>query len=266
MRRTGSGASREQEHSQYLATRPDQRANLIGSRAPSSLSARRDSPIPRGAVSNIMDRPTTYSPRSSIALRQQQSSRVQTPSQMDIQQTQRASINSSPPSSPSSNSGSSSSPSPAAPPRVSRRPPQFAPHRDKRNLLDEDDDDEDDDEPAFMLPASTNDPSATLRDDPRNAQRKVNRGKGEVSQTSDSSASSASRVMSGGVAGQRRGPGPGPGPGPLSPKRTAELSGRKESSDGTPSMGSSFSDLDGTYLILHHITPYHYPLYFQERG
>lgn len=31
--------------------------------------------------------------------------------------------------------------------------------------------------------------------------------------------------------------------GPLSPKRTAELAGK--SSDGTPSMGSSFSDLDG---------------------
>jgi hypothetical protein len=44
-------------------------------------------------------------------------------------------------------------------------------------------------------------------------------------------------------------------PGPLSPRRTAELAGRspgnqskgysREGSDGTPSMGSSYSDLDG---------------------
>lgn len=48
--------------------------------------------------------------------------------------------------------------------------------------------------------------------------------------------------------------------GPLSPRRTAELarssprrstgSGR-ETSDGTPSMGSSFSDLDGMFALYH---------------
>jgi hypothetical protein len=47
-------------------------------------------------------------------------------------------------------------------------------------------------------------------------------------------------------------------PGPLSPRRTAELAGRspgsknrgysREGSDGTPSMGSSYSDLDGKFL------------------
>jgi hypothetical protein len=45
--------------------------------------------------------------------------------------------------------------------------------------------------------------------------------------------------------------------GPLSPRRMAELAGRgsrhrsmlKEESDGTPSMGSSFSDLDGEYFL-----------------
>jgi hypothetical protein len=49
-------------------------------------------------------------------------------------------------------------------------------------------------------------------------------------------------------------------PGPLSPRRAAELAGRsasgkgskgkgysREGSDGTPSMGSSFSDLDGMW-------------------
>lgn len=43
--------------------------------------------------------------------------------------------------------------------------------------------------------------------------------------------------------------------GALSPRRAAELSGastrgrtnRREGSDGTPSMGSSFSDLDGMF-------------------
>jgi hypothetical protein len=47
-------------------------------------------------------------------------------------------------------------------------------------------------------------------------------------------------------------------PGPLSPRRTTELAGRdqgskgkgysREGSDGTPSMGSSYSDLDGKLL------------------
>lgn len=41
--------------------------------------------------------------------------------------------------------------------------------------------------------------------------------------------------------------------GPLSPRRTAELAGTGKGSgkgsDGTPSMGSSFSDLDGTLFL-----------------
>jgi hypothetical protein len=91
------------------------------------------------------------------------------------------------------------------------------------------------------LTSATTDPSATLRNEARDVTRRPGRGKGEVSHTSDSSASSTNPVISQGLAGQRRG-----GSGPLSPKRTSELSARKESSDGTPSMGSSFSDLDGT--------------------
>jgi hypothetical protein len=71
------------------------------------------------------------------------------------------------------------------------------------------------------------------------------------SQTSDSSASSATPAT--------RRPEPLHGTqrqrptGPLSPRRTVELAGRspglkgkgRQDSDGTPSMGSSFSDLDG---------------------
>lgn len=49
-------------------------------------------------------------------------------------------------------------------------------------------------------------------------------------------------------------------PGPLSPRRAAALAGRspsgykgksREGSDGTPSMGSSFSDLDGACFVLY---------------
>ncbi|KIN07817.1 hypothetical protein OIDMADRAFT_174728 [Oidiodendron maius Zn] len=235
MKRTGSGGGRKQENARHIGAIPD-KANPVGPRPPSSLSIRRDSPIPKELYPGIAGRTAMHSPLSSVAIPQQQSPNTRTPSQMDMQQTQRASVQSSPPSSPSSNSGSSASPSPAIPTRFSRRPPQFAPHRDKRNLSD--DDDEDDDEPAFM-PLANNDPSATLRDDPKSATRKSTRGKGDISQTSDSSTSSMNPVITRETTGQRRST-----PGPLSPKRTAELSGRKESSDGTPSMGSSFSDLD----------------------
>jgi hypothetical protein len=76
--------------------------------------------------------------------------------------------------------------------------------------------------------------------------------KGTISQTSDSSASSTAPAMlpkkaeSGiGKDGARIGSGRGMA-GPLSPKRTAQLSGKgREGSEGSPSMGSSFSDLDG---------------------
>jgi hypothetical protein len=86
------------------------------------------------------------------------------------------------------------------------------------------------------------------------------------SQTSDSSAGSAavvSRPRPGtagvGADGRRV---PPPQQGPLSPRRTAELAARgpgsasrgkgasREGSDGAPSMGSSFSDLDGESLFL----------------
>jgi hypothetical protein len=76
--------------------------------------------------------------------------------------------------------------------------------------------------------------------------------RGKNSQTSDSSASSTAPVARRGESavgkdGARIGGGRGL-TGPLSPKRTAELSGKgREGSEGSPSMGSSFSDLDGTF-------------------
>ena len=137
----------------------------------------------------------------------------------------------------------------------------------------EDADDDEEDEPAFMPVSTTgagtsshNDPSATLRGDPRNVGQKrhvhSHRKSMEVLQrhqkgleTSDSSTSSTAQATPVGLArkgevavgkdGNRIGGGRGVS-GPLSPKRTAQLSGRgREGSEGSPSMGSSFSDLDG---------------------
>lgn len=80
-----------------------------------------------------------------------------------------------------------------------------------------------------------------------------NHQRGMNSQTSDSSASSALAMQprrgegAVGKDGTRIGGGRGL-TGPLSPKRTAQLSGKgREGSEGSPSMGSSFSDLDGTF-------------------
>lgn len=119
----------------------------------------------------------------------------------------------------------------------------------------EEDGDEEDDEPAFMpykpqAEGSTggqHDLSATLRG---NLPRKLPKqhGKIHLSQTSDSSAGSAAPYPRG-HSGSKGAPS-----GPLSPRRTMELAGRSPAgkgkgysrdSDGTPSMGSSFSDLDG---------------------
>lgn len=112
--------------------------------------------------------------------------------------------------------------------------------------------------------AQYTDPGATLRGDPRdfaaNAARRLHnvtggessqgkgKGKGKEKErvlqrsgTSDSSASSAAFVSKR-PHGDRRQPSDA-----LSPRRTAELKGKgysREGSDGTPSMGSSFSDLD----------------------
>lgn len=105
------------------------------------------------------------------------------------------------------------------------------------------------------------DPSATLRGDPRdfasNAARRLQnvtgsdqgKGKGkererilQKSSNSDSSENSAAFMSKPSSSGRRH------PSGPLSPRRTAELKQKgysREGSDGTPSMGSSYSDLDG---------------------
>nr|RBQ89832.1 hypothetical protein FVER53263_03943 [Fusarium verticillioides] len=146
--------------------------------------------------------------------------------------------------------------------RIIRRPPRF--QQPDGGQYEDDDDDES--EPAFQpytSPAnktSAQDLGSTLRGDGRSSGKRRHRpyGKSAIHQshTSDSSASSAAMVQnpdkSDKTTEQRT-------PGPLSPRRTAELAGRspgnqskgysREGSDGTPSMGSSYSDLDGNYFV-----------------
>lgn len=184
------------------------------------------------------------------------------------------------PTSPSSDHSSDESSSPAQS-RVFRRPPRFGrTDRDgTESFLSGMEDDEP--QPAF-LPYQSNsasenddgseggsgqytDPSATLRGDLRdvvaNAARRLQnvtggtnfqgKGKGKEKErvlhrsgTSDSSGGSAPKRHP----ADRRYPS-----NPLSPRRTAELKGKgvsREGSDGAPSMGSSYSDLDGKVALL----------------
>ncbi|KUJ14221.1 uncharacterized protein LY89DRAFT_620563 [Mollisia scopiformis] len=259
MRRTGSGGG--------------------GPRVTSALSARKDSPIP-GSIPNTPGRSMappfsrTSSANTTVTSRNFAPQTSPRPAQATLNRrslspkpkSRPTSIAIDPPtrsprpdplSSPSvSSSDSSSDDSPPLQSRLLRRPPRFS-----NKLGQSEDADDDDDEPAFM-PFSTpaeagtthHDPSATLRGDPRSMGRKVPVYRKSMdaalqSATSDSSASSTPATKR---------PGPLHGlhrqrpTGPLSPKRTAELAGRspgmkgkgRDGSEGSPSMGSSFSDLD----------------------
>lgn len=131
--------------------------------------------------------------------------------------------------------------------------------------LRDDDEDDDDDSPAFLplsrdvehIPRenSGQDLNATLRLDTdvhrrRPAEHPQTPRKPVTAESSTSSASSGVPVSLRGEHSRR----PSQAAGPLSPRRTAELarsprgSGR-ETSDGTPSMGSSFSDLGGKMIL-----------------
>ncbi|EFE33918.1 multidomain presynaptic cytomatrix related protein [Trichophyton benhamiae CBS 112371] len=129
---------------------------------------------------------------------------------------------------------------------------------------DEEEQDEED-SPAFLplesihetgKTTSHSDPAATLREMPQQLKhqgRQVSGGVTPLAKTKQdlpesSTTSSSSGMATGSPANEpstsRRPTGP---LGPLSPRRTAELSGRSphgRGSEGTPSMGSSFSDLD----------------------
>ncbi|KAH8774931.1 hypothetical protein BGZ57DRAFT_926569 [Hyaloscypha finlandica] len=262
MRRTGSGGG--------------------GPRLASALSSRKDSPVPGNdpSVPGTPSRPiappfsrtssanttatsrnlATTSPRPIHATLNRRSLSPKTksrPNSLAIEPPTR-SPRPAPLSSPEETSSSSSSDSePPMQSRLLRRPPRFTANK----LGQSGDADEEDENPAFMpfaAPSETpshHDPSATLRGDPRNigSRRPAHKKSMDAalqSATSDSSTSSTALAP--------RRPEPLRGTqrqiltGPLSPRRTAELAGRspglkgkgRQDSDGTPSMGSSFSDLD----------------------
>ncbi|KAB5562828.1 hypothetical protein GE09DRAFT_1109882 [Coniochaeta sp. 2T2.1] len=169
--------------------------------------------------------------------------------------------NSPDPTSPAKSSESDSSSSSSSPveSRIIKRPPRPGPKMPSTSVFSEDDDEA---EPAFLpyqspapaakpaASANSSDLGATLKGAPssRRPGSKAaataflsSREGSEVqgSHTSDSSTSSAQPKRALGKKAQ--------GQTPLSPRRTAELAGRSpagKGSDGTPSMGSSFSDLD----------------------
>ncbi|KAK3997009.1 hypothetical protein QBC44DRAFT_126754 [Cladorrhinum sp. PSN332] len=152
--------------------------------------------------------------------------------------------------------------------RIIRRPP-FSTHNRERATFDGVQEEEEEEEPeaaflAFAAPTPTatsnQDMTSTLRGNINLRNRVGVRGsfdQSSRSQTSDSSSSSAAIIepqrqpATSGRGGGDRYPSGGYGHGgALSPRRTAELKGkgtlRETGSDGTgtPSMGSSFSDLD----------------------
>ncbi|TQN66655.1 Autophagy-related protein 29 [Colletotrichum shisoi] len=246
-------------------------------RTVSALSIRRDSPLPRTDTSTPAT-PITSSLRPNISRHGSagtithntgggggggSSSRQSKPaasrpsnetqrrrlSSLPIQTTPRSPEPTSPGADELSSPTSSDDESSPAQSRIIRRPPRFQQRDGAGDLEDEDEDAE----PAFLQykPQSTNtsaqDLGSTLRGDPRNV-RRTPKGKDKIhhSETSDSSTSSPALVSRGPSMGERR------PMGPLSPRRPAELAGKspsrkgysRDGSDGTPSMGSSFSDLD----------------------
>ncbi|KAK8201887.1 hypothetical protein M8818_005411 [Zalaria obscura] len=131
----------------------------------------------------------------------------------------------------------------------------------KSALSSDDEDDGDDDSAEGFLPfaagaaGSKEDPAATLRTSPskRNSYPEGSKANRPTAQPVESSASSASSVAAASANYGRRDPRKHGQPADaLSPRRRAELAKlsprlKKDGSEGTgtPSMGSSFSDLDG---------------------
>jgi hypothetical protein len=159
------------------------------------------------------------------------------------------------------------------------RTPRFTGKGKARADPYDDDEGEDEDSPAFLpfsqpseepLPSTASysqDPGATLRvglQDPgglssthrqlaEQALAESHRLYEKLPQTGTSSATSSSSSQAISAGGGDGTPANNVRPGVLSPRRATELAGKsprrrtmgKEGSDGTPSMGSSFSDLDG---------------------
>lgn len=138
--------------------------------------------------------------------------------------------------------------------RIIRRPPRFKQQEAQDDIQEEDEDNES--EPAFqpyVSPDKTPDLGSTLRGDgrsPAKASSKTHPHKKYLdrSHTSDSSNGSGAAAKRGAGKETRT-------TGPFSPRRRAEVAAQgspgkgkgtsQDGSEGTPSMGSSFSDLDG---------------------
>lgn len=174
-------------------------------------------------------------------------------------------------SSSSSSSSESDLEGPAHRSQLFKRPPRFQKQK-PRDLLSYDEEPDEGDDPdrssEASLPFAQPQRDATLRgggapaDEDRQSQTSTaprpsqgDKGKQPAAARSDRLDASSSLASSASDA-----PKP-PKPGPLSPRHRAELAGlsprragggksKKEGSEGTPSMGSSFSDLDGEWLSI----------------
>ncbi|KAG8422093.1 hypothetical protein J3459_010679 [Metarhizium acridum] len=153
----------------------------------------------------------------------------------------------------SSNESSDEESSPAQS-RIIRRPPRFQQQQEAAETYPDDGDDEL--EPAFQpfqaLDQPGQDLASTVRGDGRASGRRNQKNPMREyihqSQMSDDSSTGSPTAIPKPKSKESK------IPGPLSPRRAAELAGRspsgkgkansREGSDGTPSMGSSFSDLD----------------------
>ncbi|KAG6001736.1 hypothetical protein E4U21_003875 [Claviceps maximensis] len=139
--------------------------------------------------------------------------------------------------------------------RIIRRPPRFQQQQQQQQQRDvtenyRNDDGDDESEPAFkpyQAPSDQTgqDMASTLKGDEGSVWRrqpKISRKEAiHQSQTSDDSSIGSPALP------QQQNREPSKAPRLLSPRRNAELAGRspsQEGSEGTPSMGSSFSDLD----------------------
>ncbi|GAP87133.2 putative multidomain presynaptic cytomatrix related protein [Rosellinia necatrix] len=259
---------------------PPRYTGPVAPRAPSSASIRKDSPLPRNeqnapnssmrstprphptrSSSNNVVFSTTRTPsggtkgsgKSGDAQRHRFTSLPITTNIDDPDDVDNREVYSQSPGPVESSSATSSSSSSPAQSRIIRRPPRF---QSNEGTTFADDDDDDDVEPVFLpyrpqTGSSSNDQTdlnATLRGDLREQGKRSSKGpirdRTHHSQTSDSSTGSV--PISRAAAGKRPS-------GPLSPRRTMEQATRSPSSkpkaysrdsDGTPSMSSSFSDLD----------------------
>jgi hypothetical protein len=159
----------------------------------------------------------------------------------------------------SSSGGSSDEESAPAQSRIIRRPPRFQqqqPQQETDPSYQADVDEDDESEPAFQPytnQAAGSDLASTLKGDnkgaPKRGAKQAAKEATHHSQTSDSSAGSPAFAKGSDKKRDQT------AAGALSPRRKAELAARspqskgksvsQDGSDGTPSMGSSFSDLDG---------------------